>query len=240
MRLLWRRVPTGLRETTATLPEPDDSEAEFDEEPETGPLRRCLATREQVTREQALRFVVGPDAKLLFDVTATLPGRGLWLSAKADVIALALKRGVFSRAAKQRVDVPADLAGMVEALLLRRISELLGLARRGGGAISGFEKAREWLVQGKAGLVVQANDGSIEERARFIGGREISVVSPLNAAGLGRVFGREHAVHVVIAPGKLAKMIEVDANRLAGVAGRQTSGHIAPLLNAADAGLGET
>ncbi|HQT63023.1 MAG: hypothetical protein B7Z75_09990 [Acidocella sp. 20-57-95] len=225
---------------TATLPEPEEAEADFAEAPETGPLRRCLVTREQVAREEALRFVVGPEAKLVFDVAATLPGRGLWLSAKADVIALALKRGVFSRAAKQRVEVPADLAGTVEALLLRRVSELLGLARRGGGAISGFEKAREWLVEGKAGLVVQASDGSVEERARFIGGRAVGVVSPLDAAGLGRIFGREHAVHVVIAPGKLAKMIEVDANRLAGVAGRQTSGHIAPSLNTVEAGLGET
>ncbi|MDR3522207.1 MAG: RNA-binding protein [Acidocella sp.] len=218
-----------MKEKTATQPEPD----EFAEEPETGPLRRCLVTRDSVAREAALRFVVGPEQKILFDVAATLPGRGLWLSAKADVIALAIKRGVFSRAAKQRVDIPVDLAGVVEALLVRRITELLGLARRGGGAISGFEKAREWLVEGKAGLVVQASDGSGEERTRFIGGRDVPVVSPLDAERLGKVFGREHAVHVVIAPGRLAAMIEVDANRLAGVAGRQTSGHIAPSVDAA-------
>ncbi|MDE8348507.1 MAG: RNA-binding protein [Acidocella sp.] len=229
----------------ATQPEPDETDValdveppaelvtELEVEPETGPLRRCLVTREQVARAAGLRFVVGPDARLVFDVAATLPGRGLWLSAKADVISMAIKRGVFSRAAKQRVDIPAELAGIIEALLMRRVTELLGLARRGGGAISGFEKAREWLVEGRAGLVVQASDGSVEERARFIGGRNVAVVSPLDAERLGRVFGREHAVHVVIAPGKLAAMIEMDANRLAGVAGRQTSGHIAPSVEAA-------
>ncbi|OYY05836.1 MAG: hypothetical protein B7Y73_00520 [Acidocella sp. 35-58-6] len=221
---------------TATQPEPDEFEIDLDAEPETGPLRRCLVSRDSVPRDEALRFVVGPGQKILFDVAATLPGRGLWLSARADVIPLAIKRGVFSRAAKQHVDVPADLAGVVEALLVRRITELLGLARRGGGAISGFEKAREWLVEGKAGLVVQASDGSIEERARFIGGRDVPVVTPLDAQRLGKVFGREHAVHVVVAAGRLAKMIEVDANRLAGVAGRQTSGHIAPSIDAAVTG----
>jgi predicted RNA-binding protein YlxR (DUF448 family) len=213
----------------ATLPDFEDIE----DEPETGPLRRCLVTREHVARETGLRFVVGPEQKLVFDAAATLPGRGLWLSAGPDVIGLALKRGVFARAAKAQVIVQADLAGSVAASLQRRIVELIGLARRGGGAISGFETAREWLVAGKAGLVIQACDGSVEERARFIGGRDVAVVAPLNAAELGRVFGRDHAVHVVIVAGKLAKMIEIEANRLAGVAGKETSGHIAPSVDPA-------
>jgi predicted RNA-binding protein YlxR (DUF448 family) len=171
-----------------------------------------------------LRFVAGPDQKIVFDAAATLPGRGLWLSARADVITSALKRGVFARAAKQQVKTPENLRDFVEAGLLRRMTELLGLARRGGNAISGFEKAREWLAAGKVGLVVQANDGSAEERARFTGGRDVKVVTAFSGAALGRIFGRDHAVHVVIASGKLARMIEVEADRLAGVAGGETSG----------------
>jgi predicted RNA-binding protein YlxR (DUF448 family)/ribosomal protein L30E len=216
---------------TATLPDSDEPE----DEPETGPLRRCLVTRAHIAREAGLRFVVGPAGQLIFDAAATLPGRGLWLSARPDVIGLALKRGVFPRAAKlpgkAQVNVPADLGSQVAAALRRRIVELIGLARRGGGAICGFETAREWLVAGKAGLVIQARDGSLEERTRFIGGRDVAVVAPLNAAELGQVFGREHVVHAVIVAGKLAKMIEIEANRLAGVAGEETSGHIAPSVD---------
>jgi predicted RNA-binding protein YlxR (DUF448 family) len=171
-----------------------------------------------------LRFVVSPDAQILFDVTATLPGRGHWLSARADVIDQAVKKNLFSRATRQRVEVPPDLREQTKNLLHRRLTDLLGLARRGGGAISGFEKAKEWLAQGKAGLVVQAADGSFEERARFIGGRNIPVVTAFDAATLGKIFGREHTVHVVVTAGKLARMIEVDAARLAGVAGGETSG----------------
>jgi ribosomal protein L7Ae-like RNA K-turn-binding protein len=107
------------------------------------------------------------------------------------------------------------------------VADFLGLARRSGAAISGFEKAREWLVSGKAGLVVQAADGSAEEKSRFVGSRDIPVVAVLTAAELGQIFGREHAVHVVIASGRLARMIEVEAVRLAGVAGGGTSGHTA-------------
>jgi predicted RNA-binding protein YlxR (DUF448 family) len=180
--------------------------------------------RESFDRDIMLRFVVSPDEAVVFDVAATLPGRGHWLSARADVLDQAVKKNIFSRAAKQRVLVPPDLRFQVETMLRRRLIDLLGLARRGGGAISGFEKAREWLTEGKAGLVVQAADGSAEERARFLGGRGLPVVAVLDAAALGRIFGREHTVHAVVAAGKLARMIEVDAGRLAGVAGGETSG----------------
>jgi predicted RNA-binding protein YlxR (DUF448 family) len=171
-----------------------------------------------------LRFVVGPEQNLVFDAAATLPGRGLWLSAKADVLESSIKRGVFARAAKQAVRVPPALSALVETSLRARVTDLIGLARRGGNAIAGFEKAREWLASGKVGLVVQASDGSADECRRFLGGRNVPVVTALNMAALGKIFGRDIAVHVVIAGGKLARMIEIDAARLAGVAGGGTSG----------------
>jgi predicted RNA-binding protein YlxR (DUF448 family) len=172
-----------------------------------------------------LRFVVGPEQQLVFDVSATLPGRGLWLSASGDVINEAVKRGVFSRAAKSAVKVPADLRARVMVSLRQRILDFCALARRSGNAISGFEKAQEWLATGRAGLVLQAADGSPDERARFVGGRDVAVVSILNAAELGRIFGREHAVHVAVAPGRLAAALQIDVLRLAGVAGEILSGH---------------
>jgi predicted RNA-binding protein YlxR (DUF448 family)/ribosomal protein L30E len=207
---------------TATPPEDDT-----DDDPHTGPQRRCLVTRESFLRETMLRFVVGPEGQVVFDVAATLPGRGMWLSASGDVVDMAVKRGVFARAAKAQVKTPPDLRSVIESRLRARVGEFLGLARRSGAAISGFETAREWLVAGKAGLVVQAADGSAEERSRFVGSRQIPVVAVLTAAELGKVFGRDHAVHVAIASGRLARMIEVEAARLAGVAGGGTSGHTA-------------
>ncbi len=182
-------------------------------------MRRCLVKRVQGSRETMLRFVVAPDQTVVFDVAATLPGRGMWLSADQDVLEMGVKRGVFARAAKSNVAVPPDLAARVADALRARIIDLIGLARRSGNAVSGFEKAREWLAAGKAGLVVQAADGSAEERARFLGGRDIPVVASVSAADLGRIFGREQTVHVGITAGPLATRIAVEATRLAGVAG---------------------
>jgi predicted RNA-binding protein YlxR (DUF448 family) len=210
----------------ATQAEPGSAgpESDGDDAPETGPLRRCLVLRESFVRETMLRFVVGPERQLVFDIGATLPGRGLWLSASADVLDMSVKRGVFARAAKTQVLVPPDLRGLVEVALRRRILDLVGLARRSGNAIAGFEKAREWLVSGKAGFVMQAADGSPDERARFVGGRDIPVGVVLNADELGRIFGREQAVHVAIARGGLATKMQNEVLRLAGVASGTTRG----------------
>lgn len=180
-----------------------------------------------------IRFVLAPDATVVPDLAERLPGRGIWLSARGDVLETARTRGAFSRAARQAVKVPPTLLADVQAALLIRIGETLGLARRAGGAVAGFARAREWLASGRVGLVVQANDGSAEERARFLGGAtaRVAAVTPLPGAGLGRIFGRDHVVHVAVGPGRLAERLRIDAERLDGVMG------VAAKDGSGDAGL---
>jgi predicted RNA-binding protein YlxR (DUF448 family) len=168
-----------------------------------------------------LRFVVGPGRQIVPDLQAKLPGRGIWLSARRDVLETARSRNAFARAARAPVIVPPNLTQLVEDGLTRRVTELLGLARRAGQANFGFERARDWLLDDRAGIVIQARDGSPDERARFLSGRRgIAVATPLPASALGAVFGRDHLVHVVVAPGRLAEALRVETDRLAGVAGR--------------------
>jgi predicted RNA-binding protein YlxR (DUF448 family) len=186
---------------------------------EQGPLRRCAFTRERLPKERMIRFVVGPEGKLVFDLAGRLPGRGIWLSARRDVIEAACVRGTFARAASRSVAIPTGLVAALEAALARRIVEQLGLARRAGQAVAGFAKAREWLASGRAALVVQASDGSAEERQRFLAGWHGPVVAPLEGARLGAAFGRERVVHVALAAGALAERVRQEAERLAGLDG---------------------
>jgi uncharacterized protein len=196
-----------------------DSPDPEDDEPEKGPLRRCAVTRERLSKERMIRFVVGPDRIIVPDLAARLPGRGIWLSAVGDVVETACTRGAFAKAARGPVTVPPHLASDLKVALARRIVDTMGLARRAGQAVCGFAKAREWLDTGRAGLIVQARDGSPDERARFLGGRtqSVPVAAPLDAASLGAVFGRDHAVHVAVAQGRLAEMLWIEAERLAGL-----------------------
>lgn len=198
----------------ATLDDGSDEEP-----PPSGPLRRCAVTREHGERARMLRFVVGPERMIVPDLAATLPGRGIWLSARRDVIENARVKGAFMRAARGPVTVPPNLDEMLRAGLRRRIGELVGLARRAGQAVAGFERAREWLQLGRAGLVIEASDGSAEESRRLMGsGRGgVAAVRPLASAELAAIFGRDHVVHVAIAAGQLAERLGVEAGRLAGI-----------------------
>jgi predicted RNA-binding protein YlxR (DUF448 family) len=193
----------------------DPPDREEEDPPESGPSRRCIMTRESLPKERMLRFVLGPGREIVPDLAGKLPGRGMWLSARGDVLERALSRGAFMRAARGPVTLPSDLRARIEDGLRARIRDLLGLARRAGQAVSGWQAGRDWLQAGRAGLLVQAVDGSPAERARF-GGRDLPVVASLTATELGVVFGRDHAVHVVVAPGRLADAIRVEAERLAG------------------------
>jgi ribosomal protein L7Ae-like RNA K-turn-binding protein len=125
----------------------------------------------------------------------------------------------FAREARAPVVVPQDLGSLLQAALIQRTGELIGLARRAGQAVAGFEKAREHLRTTGARLVVQARDGSAAERARFLSGAPsgTEVIDPLTGEELGRVFGRDYVVHVAIAPGRLADRLAIEARRLAGV-----------------------
>jgi ribosomal protein L7Ae-like RNA K-turn-binding protein len=74
---------------------------------------------------------------------------------------------------------------------------------------------------GKAALVLAASDGSEDERRRLLSGAEnVSVAWPMDAAALGAVFGRDQAVHVAIAPGRLADGLMNEIERLSGVSGQ--------------------
>ena len=178
-----------------------------------------MVTRERLAKEKMIRFVVGPDRRIVPDLAARLPGRGIWLSARGDVLETARTRGAFAKAARGPVTVPPDLTSGLQTALARRIGDTIGLARRAGQAVAGFARAREWLAAGRAGLVIEASDGSPEERARFVGpwAGKVAVVAPLDRSSLGAVFGRDHVVHVAVAPGRLADALRTEAERLAGL-----------------------
>lgn len=213
-------MPTRTR-SAGRRPTPDDSEDAPEDEPETGPLRRCAVTRERDLRGRMMRFVVSPDRVVIPDLLAKLPGRGIWLSARRDVLETARTRGAFARAARGPVTMPTDLVELVQSGLTRRITELLGLTRRAGQAVCGFQKAREWLLAGRVGLVVQAADGSQDERMRFLSGKkDVAVATPLPGAALGAIFGRDHVVHVAVAHGRLAEALNIETHRLSGIAGQ--------------------
>lgn len=164
-----------------------------------------------------VRFVVGPGGVVVPDVSEKLPGRGLWLTADRDIVARAVARRLFGKAARAAVTAPADLPDLVEARLAARCLDLLGMARRAGFAVAGFEKVRSWLGEGRVAFIIEASDAGphgVAKLGRQSGDCPVSRV--LTADELGQAFARDRVVHVAIQSGRLAKALRADAERLGG------------------------
>ena len=95
-------------------------------------------TGERRDKAGLIRFVVGPGAVVVPDLDAVLPGRGLWVTARRDALAEAVRKRAFSRAAKAAVTAPEDLADRVQRLLTERLVDAVALARRAGDAVCGY------------------------------------------------------------------------------------------------------
>ena len=179
--------------------------------------RRCIATGELRERGALLRFVVSPDGEIVPDVAARLPGRGLWLTPRRDIVDRAVAKRLFARAARRPITAPPGLADRIEALLAQRCCETLGLARRAGQAVAGFERVADMARRGRVGLLVFALDGAEGGRRRIAAlGREVPAAGVLTGAELGAAFGRDRVAHVGIGPGPFADRLVTDLRRIAG------------------------
>ena len=56
------------------------------------PLRRCVATNEQLPKKELLRIVKTPDDQIKVDLTGRLNGRGAYLKKDAEALAIAKKK----------------------------------------------------------------------------------------------------------------------------------------------------
>ena len=196
-----------------------------------GPAPRTLAqaARErrdivsgQVMDEAALvRFVAGPDGAVVPDLARKLPGRGMWVAADRASVAAATKKGLFARSAKAKLSASPDLPDQVEALLRRRVLDGLGLAKRAGDLISGFEKVAAALGAGKAAWLIEAADGAADGRRKISNVARKSpnppqVLGLFTAEELGLALGGENVIHTAFLAGRGAGRWTEDVRKLAG------------------------
>lgn len=190
--------------------------------------RRCLASGRLLPKSTLLRLAVAPDGALVPDVAGDLPGRGLWILPTPDMIARAHKKKLFSRAAKASVSVSDNLAAEAEVLILQRALDCISLAKRAGQLVAGYEKVKAWIQSDRARVLLQARDGADEgkRKLRDLAERR-SVASVLDdlfgRVELGKMVGRDEAVHIAIASGGLADRLLAEAERL-----RLLRGHSLP------------
>jgi len=201
-------MQAGLRHDTPRTAAPRDGQTAE---------RRCIATGEVRPRDELLRFVVDAEGRLTPDIAGRLPGRGIWLSPDRDSVKRACARKLFERAARRALQVGDGLDDRIETLLADRCVETIGLARRAGQAVAGFEKVRAMLRKGQGVVLLEARDGAEDGRDKLRSvAPELPVLDCLEADELGRAFGRERTVHAALSQGALAARLRVEMRKLKG------------------------
>lgn len=184
--------------------------------------RRCIVSGEVLSEDKLIRFVVSPDGDVTPDIAAVLPGRGIWVGATRDAVAAAVKKNLFSKAANASVKVAPDLADRVEGLLVARMQADLGMARRSGQILLGFDTVQRALQSDQPpALVIEAGDGAADGKRKLFAsgharGLKIEIIECLSAGEIGLAVGRENVIHAALKSGRLRERLSFDAGRLMG------------------------
>lgn len=183
--------------------------------------RRDAVTGEVMPESRLIRFVPGPDGWVVPDLARKLPGRGVWVAADRDSVAAAVRKNAFARAAKAPLKAAPDLPDVVDGLLARRCLEQLGLARREGVLISGFEKVMAAVRSGEAAWLVEASDGAADGRRKLLSAtarspRPPALFGAFSAEQLGLATGGENVIHLALLAGRRVERWTEEVRKLAG------------------------
>lgn len=178
--------------------------------------RTCIVTRTVRRRDELIRFVRDPAGQVVPDLKGVLPGRGVWVTARADLVAKAVERKLFAKAYRGEASADPGLVDIVGNLLLRRSLDLLGMAKRAGQVVTGFFKVDEMIGEGRAGVLIEACDGAEDGRRklrnRFLAALAHAgsgsdgtdrVVSGFTIEQLSLALGRTNVVHAALIKGRL-------------------------------------
>jgi hypothetical protein len=179
--------------------------------PRHEPERTCIVTRQAGSPETLIRFVVAPSGEVVPDLRNKLPGRGAWVTARAETVREAARRKLFSRAFKREVTVPPDLAESIDASLLLDLRQALALANKAGTVVTGFGKV-EATLRGveKVAALVHAAEAAPDGKRKLAGalrnrlGDAISsfpIVDELPEADLDMALGGSHVIHAALVAG---------------------------------------
>lgn len=193
------------------------------------PQRRCILSGAKAPRDMLVRLAISPEGIVLPDPRAKAPGRGAWISAGkvelAEAIASKRLRGALAHAFKgAALQVPADLAELIDEALRRALLERLGLELKAGHIVLGSSRIAEQARKGRVALLLHALDSSEDGRSKLdqawrVGrdkraSGEKGMVLPLDRTALSVALGRENVVHLAMADVDAAGRVLNELTRL--------------------------
>ena len=187
------------------------------DDPAPAKLRRCILSRRERSTANLIRFVAGPDNRIVPDLAERLPGRGLWLSANRAALDEARSNGSFTKAARAAVTLDTEMAERVSEQLAGRALNFLGLCLRSSVIAIGHDQVRTDLNAGRAAVLLQATDGAPSARTRMrMLATGLPSVEMFTRGELSQALGRADTVHAALRPSRLSTQFLRECGRLAG------------------------
>ncbi|MFT4099052.1 MAG: RNA-binding protein [Rhodoblastus sp.] len=190
-------------------------------ETESGPVRTCIVTRAERSPEEMIRFVLAPDGTVTPDLKRRLPGRGVWVTASAEVVAQAGRRRAFDRGFKGKAVVPDDLPGQVDRLLEADCLQRLSLANKAGLVVTGSAKVEAAIAAGDTVAILHASDGGQDGKRKIgqalrrrFGDGPPPETECFGSAQMDLALGRTNVIHAALRAGPASAALLASMKRL--------------------------
>ena len=175
--------------------------------------RQCLVTRDVLPKAQMVRFVLAPDLTVVPDLKMRLPGRGVWVTARREIVAEAVHKGLFARGFKQKVGKCEGLADLVSLQLEKGCLSSLSMTRKAGQIVTGFAKVETAMAQGNVVGLIHASDAAedgqkklAQAMRRYTGSdSERPVIRRFSAEQLSSALGHGNVVHAALLAGSASQ-----------------------------------
>lgn len=170
-------------------------------------LRQCIVSRENLDPDKLMRFVLGPDDTVTLDLKRQLPGRGVWVKAQADYIASAVKKDLFRKAFRKKVNIAPHFVEHIYDLLKRAALQRLAFANKAGTVICGFEKITKAIETKDIIALIHALEAAesgaqkIQKKWLHIKDKELThddVITCFSSEDLSIILGRDNVVHAAL------------------------------------------
>ncbi len=176
--------------------------------------RTCIVTRTVSSPDNLIRFVAGPDGMVVPDIKNKLPGRGVWVTAKRELVDQAVKNKLFARGLKTQVKADDTLGQLVDDLLTQAALGALGFAKKAGETLTGSGNVDEAVRAAKTIAILHASDGAedglrkISQAAHAVGEirkRKVRVWRIFSSDELNMALGATNVIHAALMKGGAAE-----------------------------------
>jgi len=186
--------------------------------PTARPERSCIACRSKGAKGGLIKLASGPSG-VVIDYTEKFPGRGAYVCAEMVCIEKALDERLLSKAFRHKTVPPAkdEFYGELGRKVEKKIESLLGIGRKSGLVVYGFDACVHAAKERPNGLLILAGDISEDTERRLVSkacvGPRPARVSYSGKDRLGELLGTSPVAVVFINDGGLAEALEREIKR---------------------------